>query len=116
MLLANHVWGKQLFVLIAMSVIMYIYFMTDLFRGIIIAVIFQGMLFGIDYLALIALDYIWADKTEKFLSSVAASSIAALICKMVLFGLVLIIRKRWNQNEFMHMHLGRQIKLQHTTK
>lgn len=102
-LLASNILLKQIFVFFSMAFIMLVYFKSDFLRGVIITAIFQGLLLGIDCVGLIALKYLWGEQTKNVLFGVAGSMIVALICKMLLFGFVLIVRKLWNKKDSLNL-------------
>lgn len=100
--LTNYFLIKELFVLLAISVIMYTCFETKFIMGIALTLIFQGLLLGVDYFSLIIIKYLMPG-TLEMLSGPVESTLLILICKMLLFGLIILIKKRWNVNDSMNM-------------
>lgn len=100
--LADYFVIKELFVLLAISIIMYTCFETKFIMGIALTLIFQGLLLGVDYFSIIIIRYIMPGILDT-ISGPVESILLILICKMLLFGIIILIKKRWNVNDSLNM-------------
>jgi len=102
-LLSHNLFLKQIFSFIAFTAIMVIYFKAKILRGIIIVAIYQVFVLGIDYLGLIFISYLYSDIKDVIFNSIIGGTVIALICKMFLFGMIIIIRKLFRKSDFLNL-------------
>lgn len=89
----NNILLKTCFTFITVSIIMFIYFRVKLIVGIIFTSVFEGIIYGIDYLVLLLF-------SEITMSTYPEHILTIFISKMLLFACVLFINKKWGMKNF----------------
>lgn len=97
--LTKYFFLKELFVLCAISILMKLYFEVAWKKELLLSVLYLGLLLCVDFGAVMAIQYVLPLKAQQHLNEPMESTLLVLICKMVLFGLVSWIRKRWGKDE-----------------
>ncbi|MFP3155976.1 ATP-binding protein [Lachnospiraceae bacterium ZAX-1] len=86
---------KEIFALIAITVIMNVYFRTKLIKGFVLSCLYQGILLSIDYLCMLVIKYIFLEEFLLRFENPIEMTLMVLICKMLLFGIIIGIKIRW---------------------
>jgi len=101
--LSNELYLKHLFSFIAFAVIMIIHFRAKIIRGIFVVAIYQVFVLGIDYLGLFFIIYLFSDIKDEILGSLIGGAVIALICKILLFAIIITIRKLWHKSDYLNL-------------
>lgn len=92
----NNILLKTCYTFIVVSIIMFSYFKFKLIVGIIFTSIFEGLIYGIDYLVLLLF-------SEITISTYSEHILTIFVSKMLLFICVLFISKKWGIKNFFHV-------------
>ena len=90
---SNNILLKACYTFIIVSIIMFSYFKVKLIVGIIFTSIFEGLIYGIDYLVLLLF-------SEITMSTYSEHILTIFVSKMLLFACVLFINKKWGIKNF----------------
>lgn len=93
----NYALKSGLIVLIIIAIVK-IYYNATLFQSIVLSAIYYGVLIGIDYLCMVVLKYLLPNRyIFVTYDNEISATIVILLCKTVLFLVVLVIRRRWSK-------------------
>ncbi len=90
---------KEIFVLFSITVIMNVYFRTNIIKGFVLSFLYQGLLLSVDYLCILIIKYIFPEEVLLRFENPIEMTLMVLICKMLLFGIVIGIKKRWGYDK-----------------
>lgn len=98
----NFLIKSILIILIIMGVI-YIFYHTTLLQNFVLSTIYYGILIAIDYLSMILINYLLPTRYFLHNNNAVSVMIIVLLCKMVLFLMILAIRKIWRSEDRLDM-------------
>lgn len=93
---SNNILLKTCYTFIVVSIIMFSYIEFKLIVGVIFTSIFEGLIYGIDYLVLLMFSEITISTSSEHLLTIFVS-------KMLLFICVVFISKKWGVKNFFHV-------------
>lgn len=94
LLFYNHFFLKQVLVILAISIYMIFYFKIYLRKSLILSTLFQGLLLSVDYFTLWISVSLFDSIEEITESHYVGGSLIGILAKIILFMLVLIIKKK----------------------
>ncbi len=94
----NNLIKSILIIMISMGIVKLYYYASAL-QNLVLSAIYYGIMIGIDYVLLIFVNYLSSEKYMYILNNTVSATIIALLCKIVLFLVVLAIRKKWKTED-----------------
>jgi len=94
---------KELLVIIFISATMLIIYKSKILKMLFLIFIYFGILLGIDYLAIIIIKYMLPPISISYLNNPLYGTIVVLLCRTVVFGTIMIIKKNWDKNNSLNL-------------
>lgn len=90
---------KSILIILVIVITVQIYYYATSLQNLVLSGLYYGMLVGIDYIAILLITNLFSENYVKILNNNVSATIVALLCKMILFLAVLIIRKKWKTED-----------------
>lgn len=92
-LFVNQMALKQIFIILVNTIIIVVLYVAKFKKALVIAILYQGCAIAIEYLVLVILQYVWKLKIEDLLQNDTLNCIMGLLCLMVMFCVISVVRK-----------------------
>jgi len=89
---------KEVLVILFTSSTMLILYKSKKIKMLFLILIYFGILLGIDYLAIIVIKYLLPPETMTYLNNPLYGTIFVLLCRTIVFGAIIFIKKNWDKN------------------
>jgi len=101
---------KSILIILVIMGTVWIYYYVAVLQNVVLSAIYYGILIGIDYLLMILINNLLPEKYSGILYSnnAVAVTIIVLLGKMVLFLVILAIRKKWRSEDRLDMISNRE--------
>lgn len=99
-LFATEFLNKQILIILLTSIIMYWIFRQKYSTILILLLLYQAGCLVIEYMTLVILEKCIPSFTETMMSSSIAGSLVGILCQMIMFCMILFMRKYFTQNSF----------------
>ena len=94
---------KEVLVILFTSSTMLIIYKSKKMKMLFLILIYFGILLGIDYLAIIVIKYMLPPETMTYLNNPLYGTIFVLLCRTIVFGAIIIIKKNWDKNNNLNL-------------
>lgn len=94
---------KPIIAIAIISLIMWLYYRERIIQIVIIASIFDGILYAVDYLTILMIKYLFQDEFKEIWNNKTKAVFIALASKTIVFMIVVIISKRWNRDDSLNL-------------
>lgn len=98
-ILAPYMYLKICSYLLLMSIFMIIYFQSSYIKTIFLLLIYQALLVVVDYIAIIGIDKFMSEEQKLKLDDTISGTLVVLMCRLVVFLIIMVIKKKWSNNE-----------------
>jgi len=94
---------KELIVIVFISSTMLLIYKSKIIKMLFLIFIYFGILQGIDYSAIIMTKYLLSPESLASLENPFYGTIFVLLCRTILFGVIMLIQKNWNKNNSLNL-------------
>lgn len=98
-LLYDHIWLKQMAMVVVMSIGMHYFFCDRYIKMMVLTMLYQGLVLLVDYTTLLVIQEIFPHMNTIAQVSPSASILFSIICKIMLLCMILVIKRRIGQKQ-----------------
>lgn len=97
--LAPYMYFKIFSYIFIMSLFMSVYFKSSYIKTSFLVLVYQVLMIVIDYMAVIGIEQFLPEEQKLKLSDMISGTLLVLVCRLILFLIIMLIKKKWSNDE-----------------